>query len=579
MQMEIDYRGPNHAANVTGDQTANLSIAQGYLSTLQQQDDQENEQSDNKKLVAQQQALTHAKELAESQKQLQEQQVTTWQNNLQGLKAIRDLSTNDEANYWLKMASTVKDGSIAYQKAVTEANKLIAQQVKEGAQESDKWTASGLTPDQTFTNSQGMTQGGTWKQNNDLSKDSDYTESIQKQGQATAEWLKNLNAGSDIQRQNADAMAEASLQMAIATGQMSRLDAAQAQAQLHAQEYADTLQDLKDAMAAVANDPSLTAMEKNAKTSAFQNQISTLNGQRAIQVMQDSATIDQSTLGGSIHDALNQYVEQATDVGKQIADILTNAFQSVNQSLSTALVAHAYNGREYRRNIENALSGSVRGIGGQLVDTGMKNLEGSALKGFGFGPKADGSKANPYYVQIVNTLIAGGADSAGALPSILGGGSRAGSSFSTSPVGSLLGKWFPSLFGAGAAGLSSIAGGGLGSTAGLAAPTVDTAGWAASSMPSFQGAFASGGDMLANRPALVGERGAELFIPRTSGTMIPNNALGTTIHNHIDATGSTDPAGTEAAVHRAMSKYTGTMGDIAVAAVRNASMRKPSTSR
>jgi len=40
------------------------------------------------------------------------------------------------------------------------------------------------------------------------------------------------------------------------------------------------------------------------------------------------------------------------------------------------------------------------------------------------------------------------------------------------------------------------------------------------------GAFAEGGDPPVNVPSLVGERGPELFIPRTAGTIIPNNKLG-----------------------------------------------------
>ena len=40
------------------------------------------------------------------------------------------------------------------------------------------------------------------------------------------------------------------------------------------------------------------------------------------------------------------------------------------------------------------------------------------------------------------------------------------------------------------------------------------------------GAYADGGDYPANRLMLVGERGPELMLPRSSGTIIPNNALG-----------------------------------------------------
>lgn len=63
-----------------------------------------------------------------------------------------------------------------------------------------------------------------------------------------------------------------------------------------------------------------------------------------------------------------------------------------------------------------------------------------------------------------------------------------------------------------------------------------------------QGAFAGGGSVVANRPAIVGERGRELFVPRTAGTIIPNHVLGAfgggggraSVQNvtHIDARGA-----------------------------------------
>ena len=44
---------------------------------------------------------------------------------------------------------------------------------------------------------------------------------------------------------------------------------------------------------------------------------------------------------------------------------------------------------------------------------------------------------------------------------------------------------------------------------------------------SYIGAFlADGGSANANTPYVVGERGPELFVPRSSGTVIPNHALG-----------------------------------------------------
>jgi hypothetical protein len=59
------------------------------------------------------------------------------------------------------------------------------------------------------------------------------------------------------------------------------------------------------------------------------------------------------------------------------------------------------------------------------------------------------------------------------------------------------------------------------------------------------GLFANGGQPPVNKISVVGERGPELFVPKTAGTIIPNSAIGgggTTTNNmitvNVDATGS-----------------------------------------
>ena len=54
--------------------------------------------------------------------------------------------------------------------------------------------------------------------------------------------------------------------------------------------------------------------------------------------------------------------------------------------------------------------------------------------------------------------------------------------------------------------------------------------------------FANGGNPPVGRASLVGERGPELFVPRTAGTIIPNNAIGGGVTNmvtvNVDASGT-----------------------------------------
>ena len=74
--------------------------------------------------------------------------------------------------------------------------------------------------------------------------------------------------------------------------------------------------------------------------------------------------------------------------------------------------------------------------------------------------------------------------------------------------------------------------------------------------------FANGGRPPVGKPSIVGEKGPELFVPRSSGTIVPNNKLGgggsTSVVVNVDASG-TDVQGDEA-----QARELGTLISIAV---------------
>lgn len=77
-------------------------------------------------------------------------------------------------------------------------------------------------------------------------------------------------------------------------------------------------------------------------------------------------------------------------------------------------------------------------------------------------------------------------------------------------------------------------------------------------------ARASGGPVSAGAPYIVGEVGPELFVPSTSGTIVPNGAAGgITIHNTIYVT---QPFGTPAAIAQAV-------GDAQIGSLKNQGLR------
>ena len=59
----------------------------------------------------------------------------------------------------------------------------------------------------------------------------------------------------------------------------------------------------------------------------------------------------------------------------------------------------------------------------------------------------------------------------------------------------------------------------------------------------FGGFRANGGAVSGGTPYIVGEKGAELFVPKSNGTIIPNGASGGTTIN-LTVNGAIDPEGT-----------------------------------
>jgi hypothetical protein len=92
--------------------------------------------------------------------------------------------------------------------------------------------------------------------------------------------------------------------------------------------------------------------------------------------------------------------------------------------------------------------------------------------------------------------------------------------------------------------------------------------------------FATGGPIPSNMPAIVGENGPELFMPSSSGRIIPNDRLsGGDTHFHIDARGATDPAAVKAQINQALSQFARQVPSMSVNAVRDHNSRVPSGSR
>ena len=78
----------------------------------------------------------------------------------------------------------------------------------------------------------------------------------------------------------------------------------------------------------------------------------------------------------------------------------------------------------------------------------------------------------------------------------------------------------------------------------------------------FGGGRANGGPVSGGTSYLVGERGPEIFTPRSNGSIIPNNAMGGGTVINLNVSGAIDPEGTARTIINVLNNsfYRGTNG-------------------
>jgi hypothetical protein len=353
-------------------------------------------------------------------------------------------------------------------------------------------------------------------------------EQMERAAKSNEKYNQLTAAGAEIQAKSAAAFRESSIAIALQEGTISKLAAAQELAKTHADEHAAALasvnQELRTQIDLIKSDPNLRGEDqaraiRNAQAGA-DNQTTQLNGAYKVTRQRDAANIYQNTSSGMASDTVRNMLQDWGNMTQSITQAMVKAADSLNGDLAKLITGH----------------GSKQDFGRTFSQLGESLVKASLQKGesmlFG-GAKPDGTQQNPIYTldakagggllgsqsPFFRPFIGGQQDQNGQ------GGQGGGSILSK-----LVGAFLPGLhFGHASYGTDS------------------------DGMPlGFQGGFAGGGDVIANYPAIVGERGPEMFIPHTAGRIVPNHALGgdTHTHIHVDARGSNDPAAIEAAVRR-----------------------------
>lgn len=321
-------------------------------------------------------------------------------------------------------------------------------------------------------------------------------------------------------------------------------------------------EDAFGAAAGLGEDP-----QRKVKEASLGNQIDALANNAQIQAMQDHIKELETSWKGMIGSVFDEIARQSQNTVAEIHRVTSQFVSGSNDQIVNGMLGQ-------KMNWSGVFSQAAHGIG----KSGLENVEGTGLKMLGFGGgKRDGQQMDrSLYVTITNeAALAKGGTLSGPL---LGAGSFGVSGDSTgadlaggvlSGVGAAPSSTAAAL--SGGAYRAPAVGRSVGSSMSTSAASVgsrtlmsalndsDTLGglfgghlFGSGSL--FGGFRAAGGGVEADTPYIVGERGPELMIPGTRGSIVPNHQLasvgGSTSYT-IDARG-TDPALTTANVQRAI---------------------------
>jgi hypothetical protein len=236
---------------------------------------------------------------------------------------------------------------------------------------------------------------------------------------------------------------------------------------------------------------------------------------------------ERETFGDEMRQMFSEWIKRTTDLRSAIASAFDQSLSTINSAIVKTMTD------PYHRGDWKAAGKSIFS---SLAGTGLTAAEGSLMKAMGLGShKPTGTPSDP-----IHTFDhSGGMSAPGSLLSGITGGAAAATSSAGSTFGKVLGT-----------------------------------------MLSYIPFMAGGGTLDTGMPAIVGERGPELFIPSGAGRIVPNGALqGATHVWNIDARGSSDPAAVRFAVQRGIMEAAPRIAAGSIAASRDMASRKPVMAR
>ena len=432
-----------------------------------------------------------ARKAAEATRKAAETQFKGFEETLNRRKETEQLGVTDEIQFWERMLAPAQKYAENVQKIHDKLGPLnqkyfteLTQLAAKAVTEQQRATAEAEREDNKLLEM--MTR---WEQQSDAAADADAKLA-------------------ETKRKNSDEMADWTRAQEVATGALSRHDAAMQQMAQHAAEYTAQLADLDEQQKRLDARSTLDPDQRRSAQDRIDQQRESISGQRNRQLAVDQLGVQQSSPMGALTEQLIKFRTEALDTTNVLSQLTMNGLGRFNQAALSALTDPKHAG--------NAFKEAGKGIFTDVAGAGLHGLEGMALKGLHLGGEKLGSQNNPMWTRSADPTaqMSGGFDLASLGKSLFGGGDKDGD------------------------------GGGF--LAGLGGSLMDA-------LPG----FATGGYVGAGTMAMVGEHGPEPVFFGDQARVMSNSDMRSAIGGggggnviHVDARGAHDPAAVSAAARQ-----------------------------
>jgi hypothetical protein len=529
------------------------AVAGRYSSALQisAQDQQRiGGQYGNSLLTGQRDTDQDANDQSELAKAAAKKELQTMEDALEQRRAQYGVSIVQERSYWQQREAAFTAGSDAYRTVV---NKVAGLEIQMQRQQAESIKAARGEQSSDARDSLHVLESASAAMAAVMKREG---EDVLQTGERWKAYNDAVTKAGEIQAANAAAFDKTRIALELASGQLSKLYAAEQMAAVHAREFTSDLETLQKQRKQIEGDGDLTDVQRVTALKQNSNAQVALQGQNQAQQLGDQSAIADQQLGPATRKALGTMVQEWGNMTQGIVQTMTKAMDSFNDDLVKAMTGHGS-----KADFGKTLSAAGEG----LLKTSLQSAEAKIMGAFGLG-KPDGTANNPIYTRDASTAGLGGAKIPFVRPFIGGQQDQNGQGGQNGQNGqgggSIWSKLYHSFFG----GKSDQGGGGSdGGGGGGIVPQLlqrnagggggDGGGGDAGDGLGDIGIFGGGGNFMANHPMIVGDKGPELLVPGNSGRIIPNHQLGGgrggDTHIHVDARGSNDPAAIHAAVMRA----------------------------